>query len=132
MLANLFKRVKLFFFNEHNLMVFFFLCYLISLINALFQRNPFPSRRFGCLLLSILLSSIPIRWIHRSVSKQENRFVLAGRMDHYAENSVPSKDGSAPSLVSVLSFVNARRYFLGYFRFAAATIRNVYNNDANY
>jgi hypothetical protein len=34
----------------------------------------------------------------------------------------------------VLSFVNARRYFLDYFRSAATTIRNGddYNNDANY
>lgn len=53
-------------------------------------------------------------------------------MDHHAENSAPGKDGSVPSLVSVLSFVNARRYFLGYFR-SVATIRNgdVYNNDGN-
>lgn len=59
--------------GEHNLTAFFLLCCLISLINAPFRhKSPFllpPRFRLFSLSLSILLSSIPIRRIHRSVSK---------------------------------------------------------------
>lgn len=67
--------------------------------------------------LFILLSSIPIWRIHRSVPTQGNRFVLAGRMG-YSRKTRARRRGSATSLVSALSFVNARR-LLTYFHFTA-------------
>jgi hypothetical protein len=61
MLANLcIQGSEVIFFDEHNLTVFFLLCYLISLINALFQRNSSISALSSLALYSPLINPDPV------------------------------------------------------------------------
>lgn len=97
--------------------------WLMLHIHATYSLSLILPRSLSFSLFSSLLSSIPIRRIHRSVSKQGNCFVLVGNATSEVTRKTRARDEDGSNDVArscALSFVNARRYFSAYFHLATA------------
>lgn len=109
-----------------------------TLINCVISTRPFPLRRFY-----LFLSRSPF-FSHQSRSggsidqfrSREIALCSPGEWTTRGETRAGRRRVSETSLVSALSFVNARRYLLTYFHSAAPPTvafrdSNIYNNETN-